>query len=313
LFEVGGFRWIKIPWLPLSVMGIAVAFFAGFKNNNAYERLWEARKIWGGIVNSSRAYGSSIRAYVGNQFTVEDLDNEALSHIHKRIIHRHIGWLYALRKQMLIPAQWEHFNQGGRVARTIKQRMKSYGIKISLNGAEKEDLHEHLHHEEVDHVLKFSNTATHIIDKQSQELKHLRSENLIDDFRHMELQNQLNNLYTLQGQCERIKKFPLPRQYGSISLIFIVIFIMLLPFGMITEFDEMGDLRGWLTIPFSLVVGWIFILMELVADSSENPFEGNGNSIPMLSLCRTIEIDLKQMLGDTDIPPPIEPINDVLR
>jgi putative membrane protein len=53
--------------------------------------------------------------------------------------------------------------------------------------------------------------------------------------------------------------------------------------------------------------------MEFVADSSENLFEGNVNSIPMLSICRTIEIDLKQMLGETDTPPPIVPISDVLR
>src|SRR5215217_2011832 len=61
-------RWMSIPWLPLSVVGTAVAFYVGFKNNQAYDRLWEGRKIWGSIINSSRSWGSMVKAYVGNQF-----------------------------------------------------------------------------------------------------------------------------------------------------------------------------------------------------------------------------------------------------
>ena len=80
-------------------------------------------------------------------------------------------------------------------------------------------------------LINFKNTATQIIDKQSQELQKLREQNIIEDFRHIELQKILNDFYTFQGQCERIKKFPLPRQYGGMSVIFVGIFIFLLPFG----------------------------------------------------------------------------------
>ena len=82
-------------------------------------------------------------------------------------------------------------------------------------------------------TIHISRLYAQIIDKQSQTLKELREKDLIDDFRHMELQQILNDFYTHQGKCERIKKFPLPRQYGSISFIFVGIFIVLLPFGMI--------------------------------------------------------------------------------
>jgi putative membrane protein len=57
-----------IPWLPVSVIGTAVAFYVGFKNNSAYERLWEARKIWGGIVNSSRTWGMFVDGFINNLF-----------------------------------------------------------------------------------------------------------------------------------------------------------------------------------------------------------------------------------------------------
>ena len=128
----------------------------------------------------------------------------------------------------------------------------------------------------------------------------------------MELQKILNDFYVHQGKCERIKKFPLPRQYANMSFIFVAIFIFLLPFGMVSEFAKMGEYGSWISIPFSVLVAWVYVVMELVGDYSENPFEGLGNDIPMLSLCRAIEIDLREMLGETDLPLSIEPINGVL-
>lgn len=167
--------------------------------------------------------------------------------------------------------------------------------------------------EEHDKVINYQNTATQLIATQSEELKKLRSENLIDDFRQMELQHLLDDFYTHQGKCERIKKFPLPRQYASMSFVFVSIFIVLLPFGLIPAFLELSPGIGhWISIPFVALIGWVFVMMELIGDYSENPFEGLGNDIPMLSLCRTIEIDLREMLGETDLPPAIKPVNNVL-
>ena len=81
---------------------------------------------------------------------------------------------------------------------------------------------------------------------------------------------------------------------------------------MVSEFDKLGDFGIWLSIPFTVIVGWVYLMMELVGDYSENPFEGLGNDIPMLSLCRTIEIDLREMLGETELPPAILAKNGIL-
>lgn len=312
IFEYTPLGWISIPWLPLSVIGTAVAFYVGFKNNSAYDRLWEARKIWGGIVNNSRVWGSNIRGYITNQFTEKSENGQVLHAWHQKLIYRHIGWLYALRSQLLIPAPWEHINQGRLVSRVTAKRMVKFGLGLNNDGVTEQELREFLPAEELNELINFQNTATQIIDKQSQDLKTLREKDLIDDFRHMELQKVLNDFYTFQGQCERIKKFPLPRQYGSMSFIFVGIFIFLLPLGMVSEFAKLGDLGAWISIPFTVLIGWVYLMMELVGDYSENPFEGMGNDIPMLSLCRTIEIDLKQMLGETDIPAPIASKNGIL-
>ena len=59
----------QLPWLPISIIGTAVAFYVGFKNNSAYARMWEARKIWGAIINSSRSWGMYVDSFVSNKFT----------------------------------------------------------------------------------------------------------------------------------------------------------------------------------------------------------------------------------------------------
>lgn len=312
LFEVTHWEWLSIPWLPLAAIGTAVAFYLGFKNNSAYDRLWEARKIWGAIVNSSRMWGSNVRAYVGNQFTEQQQSEQALQEIHKKLLYRQIGWLYTLRGQLLVPTSWEHISQNKHYKKVAEEYKVRWGVGMNDHEITHEQQKLHLPADEIARLKAYKNTATQIIDQQSQDLKELRSRNLIDDFRHMELQKILNDFYDHQGRAERIKKFPLPRQYGSASFVFVCIFIFLLPFGIVSEFHKLGELAVWLSIPFVVIVGWVFIMMELIGDYSENPFEGLGNDIPMLSLCRTIEIDLKEMLGETDIPPAIEARGSVL-
>jgi ion channel-forming bestrophin family protein len=303
---------LQVPWLPVSLVGTAVAFYVGFKNNSSYDRLWEARKIWGAIVNSSRMWGSTVLAFVSNQFRNEHLSDHELKSIHERLIYRHIAWLYSLRSQLLIPTQWEHINQGRLVRYKTESSIRTFGVGLFEDEITKYELPLLLPEEEIERMINSENTATQIINQQAQDLKLFRNKELVDDFRHMELQKILNDLYVHQGQAERIKKFPLPRQYGSMSFVFVGLFIFLLPFGLVTVFHDLSDWGAWLSIPFTVIVGWVFLMMELIGDYSENPFEGLPNDIPMMSICRTIEIDLKQMLGETDLPEAIQPMNDVL-
>jgi putative membrane protein len=128
----------------------------------------------------------------------------------------------------------------------------------------------------------------------------------------MEMVNVLRALYGLQGKNERIKKFPLPRQYANMSRYFVGIFIAFLPFSMVPEMMDVGQLGFWLSVPVVALIGWVYVAMELVGDYSENPFSSMANDIPMLSLCRVIEIDLREMLGETNLPPAVEAKKGVL-
>jgi putative membrane protein len=97
LYEVAGFKFLTIPWLPVALIGTALAFVIGFKNNASYDRLWEARKIWGAIVNSSRTWGIMVRDFISKTSEINTINEAELSNIHKRLIYRHLAWLTALR------------------------------------------------------------------------------------------------------------------------------------------------------------------------------------------------------------------------
>jgi len=303
---------VSIPWLPVSVVGTAVAFYVGFKNNQAYDRMWEARKIWGGIVNDSRSWGMMVDGFITNLFAEQEKSTEELQSIKKRLIYRHIAWLYAHRSQLLIPTPWEHISQGGHTARTAKIYQDRFGIGLIDDEITRTELRHFLPQEEHDRLIGYVNTATQIINEQSRELTALRAQGVIEDFRHMELTNLLRSFYTLQGKNERIKKFPLPRQYANMSRYFVGIFILLLPFSMVPELMKIGEWGLWLSIPITALIGWVYVMMEVVGDYSENPFQGMANDIPMMSLCRIIETDLREMLGETELPPAVQAKDGVL-
>lgn len=302
----------EIPWVPVSVIGTAVAFFVGFKNNQAYNRLWEARKIWGGIVNDSRTWGMMVNSYVSNLFANKKVPLEEIYAIKRRLIYRHIGWLYAHRSQLLVPTPWEHVSQGGFTGRQARYIQKTFGHGLTDDEVTRIELQLFLPENEHDRLINAANTATQIIEHQSQDLAMLREQDLIDDFRHMEMENVLRTFYALQGKNERIKKFPFPRQYANMGRHFVLIFIFLLPFTMIPAFFQLDTWAKWLSIPISSLLAWIYMMMDDVGDYTENPFQGLPADIPMLSLCRIIEIDLREMLKETDLPPAIQAKNGVL-
>lgn len=147
---------------------------------------------------------------------------------------------------------------------------------------------------------------------KSEQLKELRKSDKIGNLEYVEIVNVLGNLYEQQGKCERIKNFPYPRHFATITMFFVWLFVGLLPFGMLNEFVKLGDSYVWYTIPFSVFVGWIFTTMDRVGEATENPFKGGANDIPMASMSRTIEIDLREMIGEPELPQTIKAVNKIL-
>ena len=288
-------KFIAIPWVPIALIGTAAAFIVGFKNTQTYNRLWEARQIYGAIINSSRSLGMIVRDFIYVD-----------KNIHQEIFNRRFAWLTALRFQLREPRTWENMakNYNSEYSRLYKIEERETKLE--------DELKKYLSREELEYILSKKNKATQIIALQSKKIKELSEEGKIENFRYIEISKRLADLYDQQGKCERIKNFPYPRQFASINLFFIWLFVLMLPFGMLGEFQKLGPDFVWLTIPFSVVVSWVFISMEKVGESTENPFEGNPNDVPITAISRTIEIDLRDMLDETNLPQPLTPINNIL-
>ena len=294
LYQCLDWKWLAIPWVPITMIGTAAAFIVGFKNTQTYNRLWEARQIYGAIVNTSRAWGIMARDCVSQP--------EA----NKTLIYRHIAWLTALRFQLREPRAWENTNKSYN-----REYRRFYSVPEQETKLD-DELSKFLPAEEQAYVLSKKNRATHLIALLSKQLKTLKEKGLIDPLSYIEMQNLLVNLYEQQGKCERIKNFPYPRQFASINLFFIRLFVIIVPFGLLNEFQKLGEYAIWLNIPFSLLVTWVFSSMERVGESTENPFEGGANDVPISSMSRTIEIDLREMLDEKDLPLAITPVNNIL-
>jgi putative membrane protein len=136
LFDVVGLKWLHVPWLPLGVLGTAISFIISFKNNASYDRLWEARKIWGGIVNTSRTWTLMIRDFIDNTHAKSALSTTELKEIKREIIHRHIAWLTALRYQLRAEKPWEaHLKTGKENAKFRAHHFIVFENKIPLKQA----------------------------------------------------------------------------------------------------------------------------------------------------------------------------------
>jgi len=292
-------NWLALPWVSIGVIGTAVAFYIGFKNNSAYDRLWEARKIWGAIVNSSRTWGIFVKDYITNHSEKSNLSEKELNAIHQRLIYRHVAWLYQLKRQLRVIKQWEHSSKRNN---KFRERLKKNNHQNTNMCAE---LLELVSEGDLKVLKNAKNPSTQLISLQSKDLKNLKKTGALDDFRHMEMGKMLPDFYSQQGKCERIKNFPLPRQYASSSYYFVLIFVTLLPLGLLSSFTNSLE-TIWLVIPLATLIGWVYWIMEIVGDYAEFPFENLAFDIPMNSLTRTIEIDLRQMLNEKDLPPPIE-------
>jgi putative membrane protein len=222
--------------------------------------------------------------------------------------------LTALRYQLRENRAWESTSKAHNA-----EYLKYYSIPEMQTSLETE-LAKFLPDAELTRILATGSKATQIMGLQSKAIKGLFSSQVIVVTQFVDMQRSIKDFLLLQGRCERIKDFPYPRQFASINSFFIRLFCLLLPFGLLREFDSLnesveGVIKGhmvWLVIPFSVLISWMYTSLGRVGESTESPFEGSPNDIPISQMCRTAEIDLREMLGETDFPPPLEPKNNIV-
>jgi putative membrane protein len=240
------------------------------------------------------------------------LDNSDTS---KELIYRHFAWLTALRYSMREGRNWEAQTQ----VHNQEFQEKYYKIPEKENALEKE-LAKYILQSEVSYILSTKNKAAQLLSLQSKTIYEAHKNGKLSNFEYVEMQKAIKDFYDQQGKTERIKNFPYPRQFATINTLFIQIFCFLLPFGMLKDFDKLnenmtGVLQGnmiWFVVPFCMLICWMYTTLDQVGESTENPFEGSPNDVPISQMSRTIEIDLREMLGETDLPPALQAENNII-
>jgi len=265
---------ISLPFSIAAILGSALAIFIAFRNNNAYSRWWEARTVWGNIINNSRIFARQIIVNAGNAAAIDKASVQEVDVYKKELVYRQIAFAHALRLQLRQQNAWEE-------------------LKPFLSEKEYREL------------LEKNNKANFLIQTQGFKIKEGIRLELLGAFDNISIEPTLAGFSNYQGACERIKNTPLLRQYHYFTKLFLYVFMVLLPFCLIADFSKMD--APALMIPTSILISFVFGVMGKVGEVNENPFENQITDIPMSSMCNTIERDLKEMLIELEIPAKLEP------
>lgn len=249
LDDIAMFRNTSVPLSITALLGTAVSLLLAFRTAQSYERWWEARTVWGAIVNDSRSLIRLVKQFVPNN-----------SKETKIIAERQIIWVYtlgeALRKQ------------------AFSNRVKDY---LEL------------------HQIVAANIPNALLDEHSNQIRKIAQEDLISDFKEIQINDIVIRLCDSMGKCERLKNTVFPRAYSILLHTLIYVFAFLLPFGL-------DDSQLTVEIATTIIIPIIFIAIEKTAIIMQDPFENTPVDTPMTALAQTIEINILQMIGEENVP-----------
>ncbi len=257
----------------VTVFGTVLSLFLAFRTNEAYNRWWEARTLWGQLVNQSRNFARQVLLLVTPQI-LKSLPDSKVPEIQKELIYGHLAFINALRIHLRRQKNWQEV------------------IKF-------------LPQDDWEKVKGLSNIPHQILHIQGEKLRDIFETESDRDFRYLQLDNTLIQFTNIMGGCERIKNTVFPRLYSYFTSAFTWIFVSLLVLSLIDEFD-------WQTLTVRMLVALVFLTLNKLGKSLKNPFENRPGDTPMSALCRSIEIDLREQLKEKEIPGPAKEVNGIL-
>ncbi len=247
-----------LPEMPLSVpafLGTAISVLLSFKMNQSYDRWWEARKVWGAIVNDSRTFTRQLQTFVADSDVV------------KRMTYRQIAWCYSL----------------GQSLRKLEPLQDTDSLLADV---------------EMAYISKQSNKPLAILNLNAQELKGLYQAGTIEMFPQVQIDNTLSRLTDSMGMAERIKNTVFPVTYRLFLHLTIYLFVIILSIAL-------NEVDTYFEIPLLTILSMLFFVMEKASIQLQDPFNNMPTDTNVTAIARTIEINLKQMLDDIDVPEPM--------
>lgn len=187
---------IHIPIAIPTIVGTIISLLLAFKSNQAYDRWWEARIVWGAIVNDSRTLMRQvITFYKDPDFSVEANDFK------ENFAKRQVAWCYSL-------------------SQSLREKDPYKPIKKILN--------EH----DFQYVKKHKHVPNAVLMLHSKDLKKAYENGKINTYQQVEIDNTLTRLCDYMGKCERIKNTIFPTTYSMYIRFTLCLFIILLPFAL---------------------------------------------------------------------------------
>jgi putative membrane protein len=255
---------VELGAVPLTLMGLTLAIFLGFRNTVAYERWWEARTLWGELLIVMR---NLARQTISLPDGLSDDEKT-------RFVHRLIAFSHALRHHL------RGTDPGDEVSRWLTP-------------------------DEAALLAGRPNPPNVLLGLIGRHYAQLQRDGRLDPILLANIDAQVTRLSYVLGGCERIHGTPIPFAYILLLHRTVYVYCLLLPFCLI------GSV-GWVTPLMVGVLSYTFFGLDALGDQIENPFDRLPNDLPLDAMCRTIEIGLGELLGEHDLPSPLQPVDGVL-
>jgi putative membrane protein len=245
-------RKITLPSMPLTLLGSALVVLTSFRNTSAYNRWWEARTLWGALVNNSRSFARQVLTLID--------DDGALNPVKAVLLRRHVAYVECL----------------------------SAHLKGEQCG---EDVTAMISREEYERRKHTNNFPNNILNESAAIIAQEYRAGRLDSIRLARLEATLVEISNCQGGMERIANTPLPYPYVTFPRLFITLFCIIVPIGLV-------ETLGWFTPLASTVVGFMLLAIEKIGTDLQSPFKASEHQIQMKSLCENISGNLNSMLSD---------------
>ena len=273
-YKVMHWGWVGSRNLPLAFYGVAIGIVVGFRNSSAYARWWEARTLWGTIVNKSRTLARQVLTTMSPEANATAIEQAELAAVQRQLVLYQVAYVHALRQQL--------------------RGLDPVAVVAHL-----------LPDEDPAKLAQEKNLALTLQRRMSATLIAARERGWLDQWEWQAIDESMAGLMDAQGGAERIKNTPMPKQFDFFPRLFVHIYCLMLPVGLV-------ETLGWFTPLGSTLVGFMFLALEKIGNDLEDPFENTIHDVPMTAIATTIEINLRQLLGETELPPPEQPVHGVL-
>jgi putative membrane protein len=254
-----------IPAALPSILGTSISLLLAFELNQSYNRWWEARMVWGAIVNDSRSLVLQLQGFIPDS----EMASPAVEEIFRRMAYRQIGWCYCL-------------------GQSLRRQDPLTGLYPFISSDELAGLREH------------SNKPLYLSGRHSRDLKELYRQEVINHLQQVQLDSTVIRLVDSMGKSERIKGTVFPATYRRFIHFFIYLFLSVLSLTLLESI-------GFYEIPLLVLVASTFFLIERSAKDMQDPFENKPTDTAVTAIARTIEINIRQLLGEKEVPAPLKP------